>query len=127
MDIRKMTALQTAAAVKTGKITVREALAGVLAAVDEKENEIHAYLALKDRESLEKEADALDEAIRSGAVTGPLAGVPVAVKDNLCYEGLPCTCASRILEGFRPAYTAEAVSRLEKAALNHIKEQICAN
>ena len=115
MDIRKMTALQTAAAVKTGKITVREALAGVLAAVDEKENEIHAYLALKDRESLEKEADALDEAIRSGAVTGPLAGVPVAVKDNLCYEGLPCTCASRILEGFRPAYTAEAVSRLEKA------------
>ena len=115
MDIRKMTALQTAAAVKTGKITVREALAGVLAAVDEKENEIHAYLALKDRESLEKEADALDEAIHSGAVTGPLAGVPVAVKDNLCYEGLPCTCASRILEGFRPAYTAEAVSRLEKA------------
>ena len=53
----------------------------------------------------------------AGELTGPLAGVPVAVKDNICTEGLETTCGSKILEGFVPAYTAEAVRKLQEAGM----------
>src|SRR6185503_13918961 len=57
----------------------------------------------------------LDAALAAGAPPGPLAGVPVAVKDILDIEGVPTTCGSRILDGYRPPFTATAVARLEAA------------
>jgi aspartyl-tRNA(Asn)/glutamyl-tRNA(Gln) amidotransferase subunit A len=54
----------------------------------------------------------IDQALAAGRDPGPLAGVPVALKDNLCLRGLPTTCSSRILEGWRPPYDADAVARL---------------
>ena len=53
--------------------------------------------------------------IEAGELTGPLAGVPVAVKDNMCTEGMLTTCSSKILYNFKPTYTAEAVLNLKKA------------
>ena len=61
------------------------------------------------------QARRVDAAIASGAAPGPLAGVPVAVKDLLDIEGVATTCGSRILEGYRPPFTATAVTRLESA------------
>ena len=67
------------------------------------------------RERALERADKVQRLIDRGELTGPLAGVPMAVKDNLCTEGMPTTCSSRILENFVPSYTAEAVKRLEEA------------
>mgnify|MGYP000547322883 CR=1 FL=1 len=53
--------------------------------------------------------------IEAGTLTGPLAGVPAAIKDNMCTKGMRTTCSSKILENFVPTYTAEAVLNLEKA------------
>ncbi len=66
-------------------------------------------------EEARRQADAVDEAVAAGRDPGPLAGVPVALKDNLCTRGVPTTCSSRILEGWRPPYDATVVARLREA------------
>jgi aspartyl-tRNA(Asn)/glutamyl-tRNA(Gln) amidotransferase subunit A len=75
---------------------------------------IHSYLALTQERAL-AQAERIDAAAKSGAPLGPLAGVPVAVKDVLATKGAPTTAASRILEGYLPPYDATAVARLEAA------------
>ncbi len=67
------------------------------------------------REAALKEAEEVQKKIEAGELTGPLAGVPVAVKDNMCTEGMLTTCSSKILYNFKPTYTAEAVLNLKKA------------
>ncbi len=117
MEIKEMTAVTLSKAIREGKVTVREALDAVLSAIDEKEELIHAYVTLDEKEKLYKKADELQKKIDEGTLNGPLAGVPMAIKDNMCYEGLPCTCSSKILENFMPTYTAEAVKALEEAGV----------
>ena len=117
MKLSDMTAVALSQAIKAKEVTVREALEAVLSVIDEKEETIHAYVTLADREALCRKADDLQKRIDAGELTGPLAGVPMAIKDNLCYEGLPCTCSSKILENFRPTYTATAVEALEEAGV----------
>ena len=73
-----------------------------------------AFLSVTADRALER-ARRLDAALAAGAAAGPLAGVPVAVKDLLDVEGVATTCGSRILEGYRPPFTATAVARLEAA------------
>ena len=68
-----------------------------------------------DEEGAMRQAAEVQKQIENGTLTGPLAGVPVAVKDNLCIEGQLTTCSSKILSDFKPVYTAEAVSNLMKA------------
>lgn len=75
---------------------------------------IHSYLALT-RDRALAQAERIDAAVKSGAPLGPLAGVPVAVKDVLATKGAPTTAASRILEGYLPPYDATAVAKLEAA------------
>lgn len=79
-----------------------------------KEKEIHAYVTI-DRENAYKQAQKVQAEIENGTLTSPLAGVPVAIKDNLCTKGLLTTCSSKILGNFIPPYTAEAVQKLEQA------------
>ena len=68
-----------------------------------------------DREGTLKRAEEVQKQIDNGTLTGPLAGVPVAIKDNMCTKGMRTTCSSRILYNFKPTYTAEAVKNLEEA------------
>ena len=85
-----------------------------LAAIDAREAELHAFnLVLADE--ARAAADAVDAAVAAGRDPGPLAGVPVALKDNMCTRGIPTTCSSRILEGWRPPYDATVVERLRAA------------
>ncbi len=114
MGITDMTAVELAAAIKAGKTTAVEAAKAVLSLIAEKEKELNCYVTV-DKEGALRQAGLVQEKIEKGELSGPLAGVPVALKDNLCTEGLLTTCASRILHNFVPTYTAQAVLNLQKA------------
>ncbi|MGH9138032.1 MAG: Asp-tRNA(Asn)/Glu-tRNA(Gln) amidotransferase subunit GatA [Acidimicrobiales bacterium] len=108
------TAREIAAAVRAGELSARTVVDACLAAIVEREPELHAFnLVLADEAGAA--ADSIDERVAAGDDPGPLAGVPVALKDNLCTRGIPTTCSSRILEGWRPPYDATAVERLTAA------------
>ena len=109
-----LSATALGAAIKAGKTTAVEAMEAVFGRIGEREDINHCYITVDKDAALEKAAK-IQKRIEAGELTGPLAGVPVAVKDNLCTEGMLTTCASRILENFVPTYSAEAVINLEKA------------
>jgi aspartyl-tRNA(Asn)/glutamyl-tRNA(Gln) amidotransferase subunit A len=104
----------TAAAVRSGERSAREVTEEALATVAARDGELHAYLTVLGDAALDQ-ADAVDAALAQGHDPGPLAGVPVALKDNLCTRGIPTTCGSRILEGWRPPYDATVVELLRGA------------
>ena len=85
-----------------------------LGAIEAVDGELHAFLAVLGDEA-RAEAAAVDAIVAAGGDPGPLAGVPVAVKDNLCTRGVATTCSSRILEHWRPPYDATVVDRLRAA------------
>lgn len=111
-----MTALELAEKIKQRQISVLDGVKTVFAAIEKKENRIHAYLDIYKKEAYAR-ARQVEKGIAEGIYTGSLAGVPVAVKDNICVKGKKTTCASRMLENFVPPYQAEAVSRLEQAGM----------
>ncbi len=117
MEILRLTATELSAAIKKGEVTVRQALDAVLAQIKQQEEELHCYITILPEEDLYKEADRIQAAIEAGELTGPLAGVPAAIKDNLCTEGIKTTCASKILYNFVPTFSAEAVLRLQAAGV----------
>ena len=114
MDLLNMTAVSLGAAIKNKEVTVREATEAVLARIEEKEKEYNCYVTV-DREGALAQADEVQKKIDAGELTGPLAGVPVAIKDNMCTEGLLTTCSSKILGNFVPTFSSEAVLNLQKA------------
>jgi len=107
-------AVELAAGVRSGALRAAEVLEGCLSAIDARESEVHAFnLVLAD--AARERAAAIDAVVASGGDPGPLAGVPVALKDNLCTRGVPTTCSSKILDGWRPPYDATVVERLAAA------------
>ena len=106
--------IDLAAAVRAGTTTAADALEQHLARVDAREGEIHAFN-LVTADAARRDAAAIDATVGRGDDPGPLAGVPVALKDNLCTRGVPTTCSSRILEGWKPPYDATVVERLRRA------------
>ena len=103
-----------AASVRAGERSARAVLAVSLDRVRELEGDLHCFNEVT-VEAAEADADAVDRMVRSGLDPGPLAGVPVALKDNLCTVGIPTTCSSKILAGWLPPYDATVVSRLRDA------------
>ncbi len=114
MSITDMTAVEVAAAIRAGKMTAIEAAEAMLARIEEQDKRYNCYVTV-DRAGALAQAREVQAKIRAGELTGPLAGVPVAIKDNMCTEGLLTTCSSKILGNFVPAYTAEAVLKLKEA------------
>ncbi len=108
------TAIDIAGAVASGAVTARAVVDEHLARIDARETEIHAFN-LVTADSARAQADAIDADIAAGRPVGPLAGVPIALKDNLCTHGVETTCSSRILEGWKPPYDATVVARLRAA------------
>ena len=104
-------AIELAAAVRTGDTTATTLAEAALAAIAQGNGELNAFLHV-DAEGALAAAQRVDRSVANGEDPGPLAGVPIALKDNLCTRGVPTTAASRILEGWRPPYTATVVDRL---------------
>ena len=114
MEIQSMTAKELGGQIQAGKLSAVEAADAFLDQIDRVEQKVHSFVSV-DREDVKRRAQEVQKKIESGQLTGPLAGVPVAVKDNICTKGIKTTCSSRMLENFVPTYTAEAVRKLEKA------------
>lgn len=114
MEILQYTALELGRRIQNREIGVKEALMAVLDRIEERESSLHAYIHL-DPERAMRQAEQVQERILKGELRHPLAGVPVAIKDNLCTQEMPTTCASRILSDFCSPFTAQAVRNLEQA------------
>ena len=111
MGLSELTALELGRQIKEGRVTAVEAAREALERIKDLEPSIHAYVTV-DEEGALKRAAQVQKQIEAGTLTGPLAGVPMAVKDNMCTKGLKTTCSSRILYNFIPTYTAQAVLNL---------------
>lgn len=116
MGILDLTALELGKKIKAKEITAVEAVQAVLDQIREAEPAVHGYVSY-DGESALKRAAEVQKKIDDGTLTGPLAGVPMAVKDNICTKGYKTTCSSRILENFVPTYAAQAVKNLIAAGV----------
>jgi aspartyl-tRNA(Asn)/glutamyl-tRNA(Gln) amidotransferase subunit A len=108
------TAIDIAADVRSGRVTARKVIEDHLATIGSREGEIHAFNHVMTEEA-RAAADAIDLQVGQGKDPGPLAGVPIALKDNMTTRGVPTTCSSRILEGWLPPYDATVVQRLRAA------------
>ena len=114
MSLMNLTAVELGKKIKNKEVTVVEATKAALDAIDAKEEKVNSFVTV-DREGALKRAEEVQKLIDEGKLAGPLAGVPVAVKDNMCTEGMLTTCSSKILGNFVPTFTSEAVINLEKA------------
>lgn len=114
MELLDMTAVELAKAIKEGKTTAVEAMEAVIAQIERTESEYNCYVTF-DKEAALNEAKEVQKKIEAGTLNGVLAGVPVAIKDNMCTEGVLTTCSSKILENFIPQFSSEAVIRLKEA------------
>ena len=111
MDILDLTAVELGRKIREHEIRVVEATEASLAQIEKLEPQLNCYVTIAKEQAL-KQAKEVQKRIDDKTLTGPLAGVPMDIKDNMCLEGLPTTCSSKILENFVPTYTAEAVKRL---------------
>lgn len=116
VSIKSLTALELGKKIKQKEISVKEAVCASLAQISEIEDKVHAYVSV-DREGALHRADEVQKEIDAGRLKGPLAGVPAAIKDNICTKGIPTTCSSKMLEKFVPGYSAQAISNLEEAGV----------
>ena len=114
MSLMSLTAVELGKKIKAKEVTVEAAVREALNVVHAKEEQVHSFVTVDEEGALAR-AKEVQAKIDAGELTGPLAGVPVAIKDNMCTEGLLTTCSSKILYNFIPTYTAEAVKKLEEA------------
>lgn len=117
MSLMKLGAVALAQKIKAGGASCREALEESLAAIQRHDSFLHAFLTVRPRAELLKEAEEIDRRIVSGELSSPLAGTIAALKDNLCMKGVRTTCASRMLMDYIPPYSADAVMRLYEAGV----------
>ncbi len=109
-----MTALETGAAIKAGKLTAADAAKQVLDAAEAANPQVNAYITIC-REQAMQQAEEVQKRIEAGELTSPLAGVPFGIKDNICTKGIKTTAASHILGDFTPVYDAFVMKKLNEA------------
>lgn len=97
MGLMELTAVELGKKIKAGEVTVKQAVEAVYTQIEKVEKDVNAYVTVLNKEEVLKKAEQVQKDIDSGKLDGPLAGVPVAIKDNMCTEGILTTCSSKIL------------------------------
>lgn len=115
-DILKLTALQIGEKIKAGEITSVDATTAMIAKAKETNPALNCMISIFEEQALEDAKNA-DEAIKAGKLTGALAGVPIAIKDNMCTKGQLTSCGSHMLDNFCPPYDATVVAKLKEAGM----------
>ena len=110
-----LTAVELGKKIKSGEVRVVDAVNAAFDQIEAVEKDINSYVTVYKKEEVLEKAEHIQKLIDEGQLTGPLAGVPVAIKDNMCTRDKLTTCSSKILGNFYPTYSAEAVINLEKA------------
>ena len=113
MSLRKLTLFELKDKFAKGEVSAGEIVKAYFQRIAVVESKVKAYITPARKDALTKEADDLDYKLRGWRKTMPLTAMPIAVKDNICTEGVKTTCGSRMLEGFVPPYDATVVSRLK--------------
>ena len=113
-DLMKLTAVELGKKIKDKEVTVVEATKACLERIKALDETYNCFVTVDEAGAL-AQAEAVQAKIDSGELTGPLAGVPVAIKDNMCINGMLTSCSSKILSNFVPTYTATAVEKLQEA------------
>ncbi|MDO5294550.1 MAG: Asp-tRNA(Asn)/Glu-tRNA(Gln) amidotransferase subunit GatA [bacterium] len=115
MDLTTLTALELSTLIKSGQVTVVEATRQTLEKIKEREAKYNCFVTVVEADAL-RQAEEVQKRIDAGELSdSPLAGVPMAIKDNICTKGVKTSCSSKILGDFKPPYNAEVVERLQKA------------
>lgn len=116
MSLTNLSAVELGKKIKLKEVTALDAVRASLEQIKACEDRLHSFITIEEEIALKK-AEKVQRLIEQGVLTGPLAGVPAAVKDNICTKGIRTTCASKMLEDFVPPYQAQAVENLEKAGV----------
>lgn len=116
MEIYELSALETAQLIKNGEITAVDAVEAVAKSIEARDEKFNCYTSFDKASALEK-AEAVQKRIDAGEELSVLAGVPVAVKDNICTKGEVTSCASKILYNFKPPYNATVINKLNEAGI----------
>jgi aspartyl-tRNA(Asn)/glutamyl-tRNA(Gln) amidotransferase subunit A len=111
LELFELTAAQVAAKLQAGEVSAREVTEAVLARIDSVEDDVKAYVTVT-RDVALAQADDVDKKRAAGETLSPIAGIPIALKDNLCTDGVETTCSSKILKGFIPPYDATVIEKL---------------
>ncbi|WP_294392916.1 Asp-tRNA(Asn)/Glu-tRNA(Gln) amidotransferase subunit GatA [uncultured Clostridium sp.] len=107
----KLTLKEMVSKIKSRELSSEEVVSSYLTNILEKEPQVNAFLTIMSEEALAK-AEEIDKKIAAGEKLGALAGIPIAIKDNICTEGVSTTCASKMLEDFVPPYDATVIKKL---------------
>ena len=113
MDIKEMEASAIREGVVSGEFTAKEVVTSLFERIKEVDIKVQSYLTLCEESAL-KQAEIIDEKVKKGEKLGKLAGIPIAIKDNICTDGIKTTCASKMLEDFIPPYNATVIKKLLK-------------
>lgn len=112
MNLYELNAYELSSMLKEKKVSSKEITESVFSRIDAVENKVDAYLYTNKEDALKK-ATEIDERIASGEALGRLAGIPIGIKDNITTKGIPTTCASKMLESYKPVFNATVVDKLE--------------
>lgn len=119
-NVLEYNALELASAIKSKKLSVREAVCAYIESIEKTNKQFNAYLSVSKDKALaraEEVQSRINHAVANGAKLSPLAGVPIAVKDNISTKGIETTCASKMLKDYIPVYDATVVEKLEQAGM----------
>ncbi len=114
MQLYEYTAYHLTGMIKSGKVSSREVVESVFKRISQVEESVHAYITLTEKEAIAR-AESIDKKIKSGERVGELAGIPVAIKDNMNIKGTKTTCASKMLESFISPYDSTVIRKLRDA------------
>ena len=114
--MKNKSALKLAKEIHEKKLSVSEAVSSCIEAIEKRDNRYNSFLTLTKDKAIAR-AEEIQEQLSKGDILSPLAGVPIAIKDNISTTGIPTSCASKMLDGYVPVYNATVIDKLEKAGM----------